>query len=774
MSNNDLEQNNKKHTLAADQKNWIKKLIEIIPKNSVKDLKLAKVIGSDGKRDYRNLSDTTEIWKLADDRSILDNEIVCEFDGDNKKENYENCKKVVGFLDAEKISYIIGDHGGKSPHIHIFFSVEDEVLIGDITYQILREIIYEWICKKSGVPFEKDKPEINFSPLKYDEEGNLQGGHLIREFGGGYLKNSSVTYKTLMDFIPDPEKDNGITDPENVRFPDKIELWKVTAKQFENIRQTLWLKGEEEIEKIEITPEITRPLSQKELREILGLTIKRDDTNKEITFRCMLTAYTEESQCNVSFRSPSSLGKSYIPIELSALFPDPERDIVMIAYASPTAFFHDAGVWDEKRNALVINLERKILIFLDQPHDQLLQRMRPLLSHDKKELLLKITDRRERKGLRTKNVIIRGFCVVIFCTGSLKIDEQEATRNFILSPESTQEKIREGIYLKAERKANPSAFQEKLDQNLERQLLKKRIRAIQQEKIRHVVIKNPKEVADRFLEKRNMLKGKHMRDVERVFTLIQSFALLNLWHRERNNAGDVFANEEDIKNGFLLYEEIAESQEIGIPPYIFMIYKDVIRPLHIEINSDNAEPIGLTRKQISTRYWEVYSHPVADWFLRQEILSTLESVGLIIQESDPIDKRKKVVHLPHSSTHYSSRNSELGCGVGTLEEFYPDGIEHPIAKADKAMQAKKQYPWNPPAPNSPDEELNHWIYGVQNVIANLSDDEVIEMAVNAGWKVSKVSEILKHRKKQSQSNIKIQDYPSLERELITGHTDQSL
>jgi len=42
------------------------------------------------------------------------------------------------------------------------------------------------------------------------------------------------------------------------------------------------------------------------------------------------------------------------------------------------------------------------------------------LSHDRKELLYKITDRREKKGLRTKNVIIRGFPSVIFCTGSLK------------------------------------------------------------------------------------------------------------------------------------------------------------------------------------------------------------------------------------------------------------------------------------------------------------------------------------------------------------------
>lgn len=696
MSNNNLEQNNKKHTLAADQKNWIKKVVKIIPKNSnsVKDLKLARDLNSDGVKEFWNFSNATDVWKLADHRSILDNEIVIEFDGDEKVKNYENCKKVVGFLDTKQIHHhILGDHCGRSPHIHIFFAVDPEVLIGDIDYRILRQIFYQWICIKAGVPYEKDKAEINWSPLKY-ENSELKGGHLVREFGGRYLKNSPVTYKTILDSIPDSEKDNGITDPAQVKFPKEIGLWRVTKEQFEDIRQTLWLKKEEqEIERIEITPEITKPLSREELRRILGITIKHDDTNKEITFKSGLTAYTEESQCSVSFRSLSSLGKSYIPIELSELFPN--EDIVMIAYASPTAFFHDSGEWDDERKALIINLERKILIFLDQPHDQLLQRMRPLLSHDKRELLLKITDRGERKGLRTKNVIIRGFCVVIFCTGSLKIDEQEATRNFILSPESTQEKIREGIYLKAEKKANPSAFQEKLDQNPERELLKKRIRAIKQEKIRHVIIKNHKEVANRFLEKRDTLKGKHMRDIERLFALIQSSALLNLWNRKRNDARDIFANEEDVESGFQLYEEIAESQEIGIPPFIYMVYKDVIEPLYLEFNSENTvDPTGLTRKQIMTKYREVYSRPVADWFLRQEILNSLESAGLITQESDPNDRRKMLVYLPPSLTHYSSRYSELESGVCVgdskvnNDKDIPHGHTHYINSNNKKDEIK--------------------------------------------------------------------------------------
>lgn len=77
-----------------------------------------------------------------------------------------------------------------------------------------------------------------------------------------------------------------------------------------------------------------KPLSLVELTEILGLTIKRDETNKVIAFLSQLSAYTEDSQINVSFNAPSSSGKSFIPIEISNLFP--QEDVVKLGNCSPT------------------------------------------------------------------------------------------------------------------------------------------------------------------------------------------------------------------------------------------------------------------------------------------------------------------------------------------------------------------------------------------------------------------------------------------------------
>jgi hypothetical protein len=401
--------------------------------------------------------------------------------------------------------------------------------------------------------------------------------------------------------------------------------------------------------------EAKAPITLDHLIEVLGTTVKKDDVNKVITFLCMLSAYTEESQFNVSFRAPSSTGKSYLPIELSQYFPF--EDVVKIAYSSPTAFYHDTGEWDREAKIMRVNLEKKILIFLDQPHDQLLQRLRPLLSHDQKELLYKITDKREKAGLRTKNVIIRGFPSTIFCTGSLKIDEQEQTRNFLLSPETTQEKIREGIYLKALRKADPIAYEELLKQHPEREILKERIRAIKNAGVKYVVVKDYNRIVEKFLGAHRKLKPRHQRDIERIISIVQAFALLNLFHRKKDERDNVYASDEDVENAFRLFDQISESQELGIPPYIFNFYNEVVKPAYQEINKNTREdntPLGLSRQDILKKHFEVYGRIIPDWQLRREIIPSLEEAGLIYQETDPNDKRKTLIHCttPPSSSLY--------------------------------------------------------------------------------------------------------------------------
>lgn len=405
------------------------------------------------------------------------------------------------------------------------------------------------------------------------------------------------------------------------------------------------------------------PMSIEELVDILGLTIKRDDHNKVVAFLAQLTAYTEDSQLNISFNAPSSTGKSYIPTEVAKLFPS--EDVVEIGYTSPTAFFHDAGEFNKERGGYIVNLSRKIMIFLDQPHDMLLQHLRPMLSHDKKEICIKITDKSQKHGLRTKNVFLIGFPVVIFCTAGLKSDEQETTRFILLSPEIGQEKIREAVQSKINKESNDKFYGDQLITDSKRSLLRQRIIAIKEAGIKSINITNRDLVEILFMNSVGILKPRHQRDIGKVISLIKALALLNLWFRKQED-GILFADDDDITQAFKIWEIISESQELNLPPYVYNLYRDVILVAFRGRNSESGGGVmvGLSRPDIMKKHHEVYGRFLPDWQLRQQIIPQLETAGLVLQEPDPVDKRRILIY-PTALLTISPKenNSESGGGV---------------------------------------------------------------------------------------------------------------
>lgn len=416
-----------------------------------------------------------------------------------------------------------------------------------------------------------------------------------------------------------------------------------------------------------------KPMSAERLVEILGLTIKRDEENKLIAFLGELSAYTEESQLNISFNAPSSTGKSYIPTEIAQLFP--QEDVIELGYCSPTAFFHDKSKeYKKETNELIVDLSRKILIFLDQPHTLLLQHLRPLLSHDKKEIKLKITDKAQRGGLRTKNVFLRGFPAVIFCTAGLKADEQETTRFILLSPQTDREKIRAAIYERIKKESDSKTYRLTLEDEPERKLLKERIRAIKQEHVSDIKIGSPQKVEEAFFAKNTALKPRHQRDIGRIMSLIKAFALLNLWFREKDGS-TIVANEDDIREAFKVWDAISESQEFNLPPYVYQLFKEVIMPTWTEKSRSASDelntpsPLGLTRREITQKHYQVYGRVLADWLLRQQIIPMLENAGLISQERDLSGDKRNMLVCPTAPLTVSApqNNSELGGGVNDQE-----------------------------------------------------------------------------------------------------------
>jgi len=436
--------------------------------------------------------------------------------------------------------------------------------------------------------------------------------------------------------------------------------------------------------------ETDKKLTIEDLIDVLGSTVKHDDQNKAITFLTMLLTYTNEDQINLGFLAESSSGKSYIPLELSNYFPS--EDLIKLGYASPTAFFHDYGVlmhregipvnfemkpskekvkedlefekdnpsrediestykhkmreWKEllKGSYYLVDLHQKIILFLDMPHDQLLQRLRSLLSHDDKLITLKITDRREKGGLRTKTVVVKGYPTVIFCSAKFTLADQEKTRLLLLSPEISQEKLRESIALRIEKEANREDFIKRLMEDPKRKMLIERVRKIKEARISSIVI--PEEyrafIYQQFIEDHKYLIPRHQRDISRLLALIKAHALLNFMYRKRID-DNIIIEKEDVEAGFKLYYGISEANEMGLSPEIYDIYCKV-KPFIDEQGIDNNE--------FQRIYFKVF-HKSLGMTRSWEILKALASSGLLLEDSDPNDKRKKRYYLaekilPHS------------------------------------------------------------------------------------------------------------------------------
>ena len=155
-------------------------------------------------------------------------------------------------------------------------------------------------------------------------------------------------------------------------------------------------------------------------------------------------------------------------------------------------------------------------------------------------------------------------------------------------------------------------------------------------------------------------KGYHYRksltisDIERIISLIKSFALLNLWFRDKDGS-TITANDDDIHEAFALWNKISVSQELNLPPYIYEIYEKLILPAYQEKSGKNK--LGVTRQDIMKKHYQVYNNLIDDAKLRQQILPMLETAGLIIQEkNDPSDGRKTLIYP-------QTKNSESGGGV---------------------------------------------------------------------------------------------------------------
>ncbi|MEM5777398.1 MAG: hypothetical protein QXJ06_03030 [Candidatus Aenigmatarchaeota archaeon] len=401
-------------------------------------------------------------------------------------------------------------------------------------------------------------------------------------------------------------------------------------------------KAQLEKERIEfLNQNLNREMTLADISNFLSPLIKGDDEVKIVTFLAAVSTFTPENQVNLIFSGPSSVGKTYLSLSVANLLP-PHRKMI-IANASPTAFLHDSSDFDPERKIFVVDLRQKLLIFLDMPHFELLKRLRPLLSHDESKLYFKITVN-GKKGLISKNIEVLGFPTVFFSTTELRIDEQEATRSILLTPGTDLQKVQQGLELALFKSGKPSDFSETVLNHPYLTLLRERFKFLDGVSSKIISIEFDDEAYqyfhDRLVSLFSKLKPRHLRDVERIVSLIKSLALWNFNNR-RFEGGRLYVSKTDIDQVIELWSKISAAQETGLPPFALAIFEKIIKP-YLETHNNS----GLTRGELSKMIFQQFNYSMSDFYLRRVLIPSLENAGLIIQKRHPDDKRKLLICLP--------------------------------------------------------------------------------------------------------------------------------
>ena len=199
---------------------------------------------------------------------------------------------------------------------------------------------------------------------------------------------------------------------------------------------------------------------------------------------------------------------------------------------------------------------------------------------------------------------ILGFASVFFCSANMRIDEQEQTRSFILSPECTEETVRAGIEISVARNTNREAFLNWLNSNEDRRLLKDRILYIKSLHVGQIDISDGDYVKKRFYEKIRAVTPAMQRKIKHFMSLIKGIALLNAPFR-MNDDGKIVATNKDVDEAAKLWEAVSESMFYGLPPQVIDFYKNYVLPAYLEINEgvEESRRQPVTTNQICMFYY---------------------------------------------------------------------------------------------------------------------------------------------------------------------------
>ena len=241
-------------------------------------------------------------------------------------------------------------------------------------------------------------------------------------------------------------------------------------------------------------------------------TILKETPNEQIPVRQLFVGLCSSSTHlpqNIGIRTQAGAGKNYMINKVISKFP--QKNIITLSNMTPKALFHehetrvvknpetgeyesldslidkideeienkqdeiantkekekikelkkDIKNLEEEKKSLtarvvkLIDLDSKVLVFLDTPNYNLLTNIAPILSHDKYEQEYRFVDSGSSGPLKTKVNVIRGFPTVIFAQASDSSNREryaEINRRYLsVSVNTSEKKVEDAVALKVER-----------------------------------------------------------------------------------------------------------------------------------------------------------------------------------------------------------------------------------------------------------------------------------------------------------------------------------
>jgi hypothetical protein len=429
-------------------------------------------------------------------------------------------------------------------------------------------------------------------------------------------------------------------------------------------------------------------------------TVKQEDSLLRQIFYSALSSYTKEP-INLGIIAPTSEGKTYPVIETLNLFP--KEDVWLIGSMSTKLLVRQKGVLVDENNEPIklavkelkgqikftnnreekekannrlqelyenartlVDLGDKTLVFLEPPQHDLWNLLKPILSHDSKEIEFPYVDKTER-GLIPRRVIVRGWPSCIFCSArdesNWPVWPEIQSRFLITSPNMIPEKYHESNLLIAQRKGLPALVQQKIIvSNEDIRLAKSSILYLKQE------IKKLSTDINNYDNNNNPVwipylqylaevlpsdKGTDTRAIRRIFSFLNIIPLAKANLRTRLVYGAetlVIADLEDLGEVLHITQNLS-----GMPAYKMKFFNEIFYPLY-EANKNQP----LTTKKLCEYYRTKYGKAIDSDSMKKKYLNELRNNGIIGEEDSPDDRREKnftPLVEPSSTTYFQEKDT---------------------------------------------------------------------------------------------------------------------